>query len=494
MGILNFGRSVPVRDLRVTILGLGREGMALACFLAKRGARVTVTDVKPAKALAECLVKLEGLPVQFVLGGYPPQVEVGAEARPYLETDVIFVSPGVPVEIPPLAEARRHGLLLTSEPRLFAALCPAPLIGITGSSGKTTTATLVGEILKANGMRTWVGGNIGEPLISVVGEINPTDQVVAELSSFQLEYFAPQPEAHPPTGWEALARGYSPHIAALLNITPNHLDRHPSMAAYVEAKSHICRYQRPGDVLVLGARVDTEVHPYKCRTLLFGLEVEVEEGAFLCEGQVMLRLAGREERVCSAEEIKLRGQHNVANVLAACAIAGAAGALPEAMREAISTFQGVPHRLEMVRELRGVRYYNDSIATSPERACAALRSFDEPIVLLAGGRDKHLPWGEFAELALRRARQVICFGEAAELITHELQVMSGKLQVHAHTPAGWGSRCKAVTTLEEAVATASSVAQPGDVVLLSPGCTSFDAFRDFEERGERFRGLVQSLA
>ena len=469
MGILNFS------GLRATIFGLGREGIAVARFLAERGARVTVTDVKPAEALARRLVKLERLPIHLVLGAHPPQV---------LEADVIFVSPGVSMEIPPLAEARRRGLLLTSEPRLFAALCPAPLIGITGSSGKTTTAILVGQILKANGMRAWVGGNIGEPLISAVEEISPTDQVVAELSSFQLEYFAPQPEARPPTGWEALAQGYSPHVAALLNITPNHLDRHPSMGAYVEAKSHICRYQRPEDVCVLGANVERHLClRHRCRqTLLFSLEAEVEEGSFLRDGRVMLRLAGREEGVCSVDEIKLRGQHNVANVLAACAIAGAAGALPEAMREAISTFQGVPHRLELVRELRGVRYYNDSIATSPERACAALRSFDEPIVLLAGGRDKHLPWDEFAELALRRARHVICFGEAAELIACKLEV---------NTCAS--VTCKIVTTLEEAVVAASSVAQPGDVVLLAPGCTSFDAFRDFEERGERFRELVQSL-
>ncbi len=463
--------------LRVTVVGLAREGTALARFLAERGAQVTVTDIQPAELLAGHLAKLEGLPIHLVLGGHPPQV---------LDADVIFVSPGVPLEIPLLAEARRRGLLLTSEPRLFAALCPVPLIGITGSSGKTTTAMLVGEMLKANGMRTWVGGNIGEPLISVVEEINPTDQVVSELSSFQLEYFAPQSEAHPPTGWEVLTQGYSPHIAALLNITPNHLDRHPSMAAYIEAKSHIYRHQRLGDVMILGeddpvARAQTL--PPESRKLLFSLETEVEEGTFLRDGQVMLRLAGREGSVCSVDEIRLRGQHNVANVLAACAIAGAAGAWPEAMREAISTFQSVPHRLELVRELRGVRYYNDSIATSPERACAALRSFfDEPIVLLAGGRDKHLPWDELAELALRRARHVICFGEAAELIAH-------KLQVHTYTPAA----CKVVATLKEAVAAAASVAQPGDVVLLSPGCTSFDAFRDFEERGEWFRELVKSL-
>jgi len=474
MNALNF------RALRVTIFGLGREGMALARFLAKWGASVTVTDMKPAEALSESLADLEGLPIHLELGGHPPQA---------LETDVIFVSPGVPREVPPLREAQRRGLLLTSEPRLFAALCSASLIGITGSSGKTTTTTLVGRMLEAGGEKTWVGGNIGEPLISSVAEIGRTDQVVAELSSFQLEYFAPQLEACPPAGWETLAQGYSPHIAAILNITPNHLDRHTSMAAYAEAKTHICRYQSSDDVCVLGVGVKRHMPGARSRTLLFSLDARVGEGAFLRGEHILLRLAGHEYDVCSIHEIRLRGQHNVANVLAACAIAGAAGVEAGVMREVIRTFQGVSHRLELVRELRAVRYYNDSIATSPERACAALRSFDEPIVLLAGGRDKHLPWGEFAKLALARVRHVSCFGEASELIAHELRSASRGLQRPGRAPV----TCEVVSTFEEAVADASSAAQPGDVVLLSPGCTSFDAFRDFEERGERFRELVQAL-
>lgn len=466
--------------LRATIFGLGREGAALARFLEQRDAKVTVTDASPAEALTEFRGRLEGSSVRFVLGGHPPHV---------LEADLIFVSPGVPMEIPPLIEARRRGLLLTSEPRLFAALCPACLVGITGSSGKTTTTTLVGDMLEESGVRTWVGGNIGEPLISAVGEIRPTDRVVVELSSFQLEYFAPQLTACAPAGWHALAQGYSPGIAAVLNITPNHLDRHSSMAAYIEAKSQICRHQLPGDVCVLGAEVQGRLFNVTSRVLLFSLEAEVAEGAFLHRERVMLRLAGREEDVCGVDDIKLRGRHNVANVLAACAIAGAAGASAEAMHHAISAFRGVPHRLELVRELRGVGYYNDSIATSPERVCAALRSFHEPIILLVGGRDKHLPWDEFAELALRRTRHLICFGEAAELIAQQLQAASSRL------PSGVGAHpaCKVVSTLEEAVTAAASAARAGDVVLLSPGCTSFDAFRDFEERGERFRQLVQSL-
>jgi len=477
IGMLTF------RGLHATIVGLGREGTALACFLTQEGAEVTVTDLKGPGQLRDRIEQIHSIlspsAVQFALDGHPMEV---------LEADVIFVSPGVPMQIPLLVEARRRGLLLTSEPRLFGTLCPAPLIGITGSNGKTTTAALVGDILKADGRRTWVGGNIGEPLISVLGEIDPTDAVVSELSSFQLEYFAPQPESLPLPGWAPLAQGYSPHVAGLLNITPNHLDRHPSMAAYVEAKSHICRHQRPQDVCVLGPNVRARIPSVKSRVLLFGTE-EVDEGSLLRDGQVVLRLAGRERRVCRVEEIPLRGEHNVANVLAACAIAGAAGATSEAMREAISRFQGMPHRLEFVREVRGAHYFNDSIATTPERACAALRSFDGPVVLLAGGRDKHLPWDDFAELALTRGRHVICFGEAAELIADQLRVASHRLQALT----GGLATFKLVPTMEEAVLAASSVARPGDVVLLAPGCTSFDAFGDFEQRGERFRELVGSL-
>ena len=507
MDALEFG------GLRVTIFGLGREGAALARFLAMRGAHVTVTDVKPRAALTDYALSLATFPIHLELGGHPPRV---------LDTEVVFVSPGVPREIPPLGEARQRGMLLTSEPRLFSALCPARIIGITGSSGKTTTTTLVGEILTAGGVKVWVGGNIGEPLISWVEEISPRDLVVMELSSFQLEYYAPQPEVHSPPGWELLTPGYSPHIAAILNITPNHLDRHPSMKAYVEAKSHIYNHQHLGDVCVLGPDVNRQLlSPVQLRysgtdtvcehnlamgshrdsssggrVLLYSLESEVGEGAFLREGWIILRLAGREETVCSIDDIKLRGRHNVANVLAACAIAGSAGAPPEAMREAISRFEGVPHRLELVRELKRVRYYNDSIATSPERTCAALRSFSEPIVLLAGGRDKHLPWDEFARLALERARYIICFGEAAQLIAHKLRDHSTRLnssKAHISLTSYRKRLCEIVSTLDEAVAVASSVAQPGDTVLLAPGCTSFDAFRDFEARGERFRELVLSL-
>ncbi len=476
---------------RATVIGLAREGTALARFLAEGGATVTVSDIKSREELSKGIEALAGLPIRFVLGGHPTEI---------LEADVVFVSPGVPLEIPILAEARKRGIPLSSETRLFAQLCLAPIVGITGSSGKTTTTALVGRMLEKAGYRTWVGGNIGQPLIGHLTDIRPEDKVVMELSSFQLEFFAPWPRecatrvgnlAQGPFAFAG--RGWSPPIAAILNITPNHLDRHPTMEAYTEAKVNILRYQGPGDVAVLGydnpitSNLKSRISSLRSRPVLsFSLRTEVEQGAFVQDEKVVLKSGEEKWQICAVAAIKLLGQHNVENVLAACAIAGAAGADPQSMGQVATTFTGVEHRLELVRTLRGVRYYNDSIATSPERTVAALRSFEEPIVLLAGGRDKHLPWEEMAQLTLRKVRHLVLFGEAVPIIEraiHNAQcaMRNARLAIH---------RCG---TLEEAVEVAARNAQPGDVVLLAPGGTSFDAFRDFAERGERFRELVEAL-
>jgi UDP-N-acetylmuramoylalanine--D-glutamate ligase len=453
---------------RATIIGLAREGTALARFLAEQGAIVTVSDLKKEEELQGNIANLKGLPIRFVLGGHPGEV--------LDQTDVLFLSPGVPLEAPIVMEAKRRGIPISSETKLFTELCPAPIIGITGSSGKTTTVSLVGQMLKASGFHTWVGGNIGRPLIGHLEEIEPTEKVVMELSSFQLEIME-----------------WSPPIAAILNITPNHLDRHPSMEAYIQAKLNILCFQRPGDVVVLGydliSNIQSQISNLKSQILSFSLNEEVEQGAFLGDGEIILRLGDTEQPICSADEIKLLGRHNLENVLAACAIAGVAGASRQAMADVATTFEGVEHRLELVREMGeapAVRYYNDSIATSPERTVAALRSFDQPIVLLAGGRDKHLPWDEMAQLTLQKARRLILFGEAAPIIEEAVRVSSSEFRVSRE----FVHRCQ---TLDEAVEAAAKVAQPGDVVLLSPGGTSFDAFRDFAERGERFRELVKAL-
>jgi UDP-N-acetylmuramoylalanine--D-glutamate ligase len=356
--------------LHVLVVGLAREGTAVARFLVERGAQVTITDSKQAESLAQPLAVLEGLPLRFALGGHPERLLKAA--------DLLVVSPGVPLDAPFLAQARRRGLPLSSETRLFTHLCPAPVAGITGSSGKTTTTALVGEMLKASGRRTWVGGNIGQPLIEHLEEIEPQDIAVMELSSFQLEYFAPWPTAvtaNRPASLLLDPKGWSPPVAAILNVTPNHLDRHGTMEAYLAAKAHILAYQQADGVAVLNLDDETTrrigLHGGR-RVLWFSLRDEPpDEGAFVSGRQLLLRLGDTQWAVCDRGELQLWGEHNVANVLAALALAGAVGAPLEALRQVATTFAAVEHRLELVRERQGIRWYNDSIATSPERAMAA---------------------------------------------------------------------------------------------------------------------------
>jgi UDP-N-acetylmuramoylalanine--D-glutamate ligase len=487
------GRRHNLTGVRALVVGLAREGTALARFLAEQGARVTITDVKPAEALAESRAALTDLPVSYALGGHPLAL--------LDDVDILFVSPGVPLDIPFLGEARRRGLPLSSETRLFTRLCPAPVIGITGSSGKTTTTVLVGETLRAAGRRAWVGGNIGQPLLGHLGDVDPADAVVMELSSFQLEFFGPW------TGQETGGRkgnlaemlfdpsGWSPPTATILNITPNHLDRHSTMEAYIRAKAHILDYQRSGDTAVLNLdnaatrEMGALTKRGGQRTLWFSLQRGVDEGAFLQDDELILRLEGHDQPICRAGELHLMGRHNVANTLAAFATAGAAGAPAEALRQVATAFDGVEHRLELVRVRGNVRWYNDSIATSPERTVAALQAIDAPIILLAGGRDKHLPWEEMATLTWQRVRHLILFGEAAGLIAQTMAQVRGTL------PNAEPNACHIhdAGTLERAVEQAGRLAQPGDVVLLSPGGTSFDAYRNFEERGRHFRRLVEAL-
>lgn len=477
----------------VLIVGLAREGQAAARWLAQQGARVVASDLRPPQdEVREALTRLG---VELVIG---PQTEALLEG-----VDGLVVSPGVPQDIPLLQEARRRGLPLTTEPRLFAQGCPAPITGITGSSGKTTTTSLVARMLEASGWTTWLGGNIGDPLLPHLADIQPQHRVVMELSSFQLLYWG---ETHPwpgaPSPWHD-ARGISPSVAAILNITPNHLDRHPSMAHYTAAKAHILAHQTPSQWVILNredavvgpwaasARVDIPQGPGQPRWTFpipgqiatFGFQpLPQGSGSWLEGNQIMLRWQGQEEAILPVEAIRLRGRHNLANVLAAVIIARASGATPEGMAQAIREFTGVPHRLEEVARLGGVLWVNDSIATAPERALAALRSFQEPIVLLAGGRDKHLPWDAWAQEVFQRVRVVIAFGETVPIIQDALASPPPHARLEAIIP---------VPDLPAAVAQAAALARPGEVVLLSPGGTSFDAYRDFAQRGEHFRELVR---
>jgi len=468
--------------LRVTIVGAAREGTALARTLARCGAEVTLSDSKPAERLGEALARLEGLPIKLSLGKEQPD--------DLLDVDVLFLSPGVPPFAPIVGQARERGLPISSEPRLCTQILRemgVPVVGITGSSGKSTTTALTGRMLAAAGMDVWVGGNIGQPLIEHLLDRHLPDVAVLELSSFQLELFSPDYQGPTVESERSQASqvidlgGWSPNVAAVTNITPNHLDRHPSMADYVRCKQHILAFQAANDWAVLNSDDPTvrDLARGAGREVSFSLEGPVELGAFASDDDLLLRW-DREERLGSVTELRLRGRHNVANVLTASCCALAAGAPLQAIREAAVSFEGVPHRLETVRNWRGVQWVNDSIATSPERAIAAMSAYDEPLVLLAGGRDKHLPWERWAELATERTRVVIAFGELRPIVE---EAVAGRSSVVL----------RQVETLAEAVALAAELARPGQVVLLSPGGTSFDAYVDFEERGVAFRELVNAL-
>jgi UDP-N-acetylmuramoylalanine--D-glutamate ligase len=319
----------------------------------------------------------------------------------------------------------------------------------------------------------YVGGNIGDPLINYVDEMKPQDIAILELSSFQLDQMT-----------------VSPNVAAILNITPNHLDRHGTMEAYRAAKARILAFQSKEDIAVLGKddKVAWSLRPkVKGKLYTFSLQ-ELEEGwngAYLHDGLLNLRDGDAYLPLILREKISLRGDHNVANVLAAFAIGQASGFPLDAMLEAAEEFRGVPHRLELVRELRGVRWYNDSIATAPERSMAAIRAFEEPIVLMLGGRDKNLPWEELMFLVKERVDHVVLFGEAADKIEKTAESLGLRDDRFTVTRA---------ERLHEAVVKAAEVAEAGDVVLLSPGGTSFDEFKDFAERGERFRAWVLDLS
>jgi UDP-N-acetylmuramoylalanine--D-glutamate ligase len=346
------------------------------------------------------------------------------------------------------------------------------VIAITGSAGKTTTTTLVGEMVKCAGVTTWIGGNIGNVLLDVMAGIRPEHRVVMELSSFQLELMFS-----------------SPQVATVLNITPNHLDRHGSMENYIRAKASIVAHQTAEGRAILG-RDDLgsrSLEPVAGGELLwFSMREMVADGACMVGRRLVVTgLAspdGDPHVICETGEIPLRGEHNVLNVLAACATAGAAGVPPEVMTNVIREFKAVPHRLETVREHEGVTYVNDSIATAPERVVAALHSYDEPLILLAGGADKKLSWDEMIVLALHKCRHIIAFGRDGDIVVEGVRKFSGGTDAVSR-----------VQTLEEAVTAAARIARAGDVVLLSPGGTSYDAYPDFATRGEHFRQLVMAL-
>jgi UDP-N-acetylmuramoylalanine--D-glutamate ligase len=454
------------KDRHVVIVGAARQGTALARYLFKKGAQVTLTDRKEWEEMDEVREQLSDIDVDWALGGHPFSLLDDA--------DVLALSGGVPLTIPFVKEARRRGLPLTNDSQIFLDQAPCPVIGVTGSAGKTTTTVLLGRMAQAQmgPDHTWVGGNIGNPLIQYVDQMAEDDIAVMELSSFQLELMSSAPE-----------------VAGVLNISPNHLDRHGTMEAYRQAKARILKFQNERDTAVLN-RDDPGswglIDAVRGKLVSFGFHQPPADqvGTYMEDGLLWLWNAGDPQRLFPKREIQLRGEHNVSNVLAACALAHAAGISPSAMASGVEGFSGVEHRLEYVCTWEGADWYNDSIATAPERAIAAMQSFSEPIVLLAGGQDKDLPWDEFARFVYQKVRHIILFGEAVPVIEEALRD-AGDLDHELSI-----TRC---TSLQDAVKKAADVAQVGDVVLLAPGGTSFDEFIDFAERGEYFKEWVKEL-
>lgn len=451
----------------VLIIGAARQGLALARFLVKQGAHVTLNDRLNPEQLEFEMKQLSGTNVRWVLGEHPVNLLDGI--------DFLCVSGGVPLTLPLIVTAAQKGIPITNDSQIFMEEVKAPVVGITGSAGKTTTTTIIGRIAAQHfsaPRKIWVGGNIGNPLIEYLADITETDLVILELSSFQLELIS-----------------ISPHLSAVLNITPNHLDRHTDMQAYIDAKSRILAYQKHGDIAVLN-RDDPEA--WKLRSMVRGRLVSFgkdktsasEPQVFVQNGAIWAEENGNLHKLVETASIKLRGAHNLLNVLAACSIAWSLNFTPSSIKAGIEGFNGVDHRLQLVRELNGVRWYNDSIATAPERTIAALLSFDEPLILLLGGRDKNLPWEPLAKIVHQRVEHVILFGEAVEKIAAAIEQPKAGECLQSVTR---------VNTLQEALEQADRLAIPGDTVLLSPGGTSYDAFKDFAERGEAFINWVNSL-
>ena len=454
---------------KVLILGAARQGLALARYLAKHGAIVTLNDKRMPNEMLEEQFSLIDLDVEWVLGAHSSSLLDGK--------DIVCISGGIPLSLPIVSEAQRRRIPLSNDTQIFLEAAPCRTIGITGSAGKTTTTTLVGRMAQEAFGKTenkvWIGGNIGDPLLKYVDEMKADDLAILEISSFQLDQMS-----------------ISPDIAVVLNVTPNHLDRHGTMEAYTAAKARLLKNQKPDDIAIVGR--DDEgawaMRNFSPGTLFtFGSKPlgEDESGAYPLNDYYYFRDDRMDIPLIASKSVQLRGNHNIQNVLAACTISILAGFPSQAMEAALKDFHGVEHRLELVRNWKGATWYNDSIATAPERAMAAVRSFDEPVVLILGGRDKNLPWNSLAELIRQRVDHVVLFGEAAQKIAATLG--GSRYGVRPHSI----SHC---IGLKDAVEAAAKVAQEGDVVLLSPGGTSFDEFKDFAERGESFRKWVLELS
>ncbi len=451
---------MEIQGQKILVVGLGKSGIAAAEFLAARGAVVTANDSQSVENIIAVARQLKEKNIEVIAGSHPPAL--------FENADLIVVSPGVPLALEPFQQAKNAGVPIISEVELAARFLQGRLIGITGSNGKTTTTTLLGEILQNAGLPTQVGGNIGTPLISLVETSRQEGFTVIELSSFQLEAV------------ESL------HLfaAILLNITPDHLDRYDSIDDYAAAKVKIFRNQTAEDLAVLNAddarvaqlQTNPQLHAHK---VFFSRQQELAEGIFLRGDDIISKASGVEKVLLVRHEIGIRGAHNLENVMAALAVGLACGAAPDSMRETIRNFKGVEHRLEFVAEINGVRFYNDSKATNVDSTIKALEAFDKGVIVILGGKDKGSDYAPLAPLIRARCKHVILIGAAADKIAAALE----------HTKP-----LHRATTMPDAVKLGDELAGRGDTVLLAPACASFDMFDNYEQRGKIFKEAVLQLS
>lgn len=447
-----------IKEKNVAVVGMGISNRPLIHFLVKLGAAVTAFDKKTREQLSDCVKEFEDKGVKLALGDN------------YLDGlkgfDVIFKTPSMRIDSKELVSAKEEGAYITSEMEEFVRYCPAKIFAVTGSDGKTTTTTIVSKILMEEGYKTWVGGNIGTPLFSNIESIEKTDKVVLELSSFQL-----------------MTMNVPIDVAVVTNLSPNHLDIHKGMEEYVEAKKNIFKYQDKGGVLVLNKDNDiTEsmIGEEKGSLLLFSRKEKIDKGAYF-ENDT-LYVMGKE--VLKREEIQIKGLHNVENFLAAfCAVNEDASI--ESMRKVASTFTGVEHRCEFIRELDGVKYYNDSIASSPTRTLAGLRAFEKPVILIAGGYDKKIPFEPLAEEGYSKIKTLVLVGATREKIKKAFDKVIKERELNLPIIIA--------NDFKDAVLKAKEVSEKGDIITLSPACASFDLFPNFEVRGNKFKEIVKEL-
>jgi UDP-N-acetylmuramoylalanine--D-glutamate ligase len=447
---------MELNNKNILVVGLAKTGVACARFLAGRGARVTATDMRDEAALAAVTTELVGSDIRFVLGRH--------DAVDFLESDLIVVSPGVPMDLPQLVLAKTAGREIVSEIELASRFIEAPLVAITGTNGKTTTTTVAGEIFKANGFATYVGGNIGDPLIELIESGQQVERVVAEISSFQLEWIST----------------FHPQVAALLNLSEDHLDRYASYREYIDAKLRIFENQTNEDFAVVNADdplVWEHAQGLKAQLFPFSRKRELAEGIYARDGVIHYRHAGREERF-PTKGFRLQGVHNLENIMAALACCLLLGCRPDKSLECVRGFESLHHRMEFVREVNGVGYYEDSKATNVGSVEKALESFAD-ITLIAGGKDKGGAYTPLVPLIQERVRHLILIGEAADRMQTELGSLTDT---------------RRAATLEEAVWLAAQITEPGGTVLMSPACSSFDMFRDYEDRAQRFIEAVKNLS